>query len=103
MESNKINVKIHDTKYRIDFTNNLKTLQNKLLPIIKEEYKNMEMTTFDDLYLLYLDKEKDLICIIDEKDYNIFLKYNKETCLEIEEKKDFDEIDEIDEILDYVQ
>ena len=94
MENNKIYVKIHGTEYTLDFTNNLKVLQKKLLPIIKEEYKNMEVITFDDLYLLYLDNDQDLISIFNEEDYNVFLKYNKETHLEIEEKKDFDEIGE---------
>ena len=98
MKSDKIFVKIHNKEYGIDSAKNLMILQQKLLPIIKEEYKDMETISFDNLYLLYLDNNKDLIGIFNENDYTLFLKYNKETCLEIEQKKDFDENNEIDEI-----
>ena len=98
MENDKIYVKINDKGYGIDFTKNLKTFKKKLLPIIKESYKDLETITFDNLFLLYLDSNKDMIGIFNEKDFTLFLKYNKETCLEIKQKKDFDDNNEIDEI-----
>jgi hypothetical protein len=97
MERDKLSVKIHDNKYEINYTNNLKTLQKKLLPIIKKEYKGIETISFDNLYLLYKDKDEDLISIADDNDYNLYLQENKETCLQIEEIKDFDDINEIGE------
>ena len=42
-----------------------------------------------------IDNDKDLISIANEDDYTVYLKYNKETWLEIEEIKNFDDIDEI--------
>jgi len=95
MEKDRLSIKIHGNKYEIDFAEKLKVLQKSLLPIIKKEYKEMKTISFDDLYLLYIDNDKDLISIANEDDYTVYLKYNKETCLEIEEIKNFDDIDEI--------
>jgi len=96
MEKDKLSIKIHGNKYEIDFAEELKVLQKNLLPIIKEEYKEMRTISFDNLYLLYIDNDKDLISIANEEDYTVYLKYNKEACLEIEEIKDFDDTNEIE-------
>ena len=78
MERDKLSVKIHDNKYEINYTNNLKTLQKKLLPIIKKEYKGIETISFDNLYLLYKDKDEDLISIADDNDATVrMLRYNR--------------------------
>ena len=83
----KLTIKLKDKEYKIDYTDDFKTLNNKIKAILEEEY-HIKINKINNLYrAYYLDDDKDKNYIKNKEDYGFFINISQELYLEIDEKK----------------
>ena len=72
-DSRKINLRIKDKSFEIDFITNLDLLNKEIISILEKEY-NKKLPEEKNLFkLYYFDDDKDKYFISSEKDYNFFV------------------------------
>ena len=86
-DNGKLIIKMKDKEYKIDYTDDFKTFNDKIRAILEEEFhtKINQINNLSKIY--YLDEDEDKTYIKSKEDYTFFINISQELYLEIDEKK----------------
>ena len=86
-DNGKLIIKMKDKEYKIDYTDDFKTFNDKIRAILEEEFhtKINQINNLSKIY--YFDEDKDKTYIKSKEDYTFFINISQELYLEIDEKK----------------